>query len=142
MDHKHDGLPGTFLLEVWTERWGFVLNLQCNLDFDQERSKLVLKQILNNRCFISIEQLPFHEEDKRVFMSEIVLKIQNELKKIDTSQERHIEGVGPTRYLAFDSIFLQEMEIKEKIYNIFVYEKDSKWERFRRLFRKSEENIR
>ena len=97
---------------------------------------------MNNRCFISIEQLPFHEEERNTFMSQIVLKVQQELKKIDTNQERHMEGAGSTRYLAFDSIFLQEMEIKEKLYNIFIYEKDSKWERFRRLFQKSEENIR
>lgn len=53
-------------------------------------------------------------------MSEIVLKVQQELKKIETNQERHMEGTGSTRYLAFDSIFLQEMEIKEKLYNIFI----------------------
>lgn len=32
-----------------------------------------------------------------------------------------------TRYLSFDSIFLQEIDIKEKLYNIFVYEKEKKW---------------
>jgi hypothetical protein len=42
-------------------------------------------------------------------MSEIVLKIQQEFKKIEKNQERHMEGAGSTRYLAFDSIFLQEI---------------------------------
>jgi hypothetical protein len=32
-----------------------------------------------------------------------------------------------TRYLSYDSIFLEEMEIKKSIYNIFVYEQDKKW---------------
>ncbi len=60
-------------------------------------------------------------EDKKLFMEKVVNKIQLELKKIDCLADRWNEGSAITRYLSFDSIFLQEMEVKEKIHNIFIY---------------------
>lgn len=49
----------------------------------------------------------------------------------------HSTATISTKYLSLDSIFLQEIDIKEKLYNIFVYTNDKKWSRFRRLFKKS-----